>query len=86
MALGIKKQLQEQACVMLFDAAKGVEGQTKAATDYVSALFQNGVENVPAKDFEAAKALVETALGEALSTLTEILQAGLDLKAGKLPD
>lgn len=86
MALGIKKQLQDQACSLLFDAAEGVGEQMKAASRHVSVLFQNGVENVPDEDFEAAKALVETKLGEALSTLTEILQAGLDVKAGKLPD
>ena len=71
---------------MLFDAAKGVEQQTTAATQCVSSLFQNGVENIEAGDFEAARALVETKLSEALSTLSEILQAGEDLKAGKLPD
>lgn len=86
MALNLKKHLQDQACVMLFDAAEGVGEQMKAAARHVSELFQNGVENIPVEDIEAAKAIVETKLGEALSTLTEILQAGLDVKAGKLPD
>jgi hypothetical protein len=81
----LKKQLQQQAEKLLFDASKGVGADLTALGEAVSALFQNGIDNVPAEDFEAAKAKIEASLGEALDTFSAIIKAGADLKAGKLP-
>ena len=81
----LKKQLQLQAEKMLFDASKGVGAELEALGALVSMLFQNGIDNVPAEDFETAKAKIESSLGEALDTFSAIIKAGADLKAGKLP-
>jgi len=85
MALDLKKQLEAQAAQLLFDASKGTAAKVAAVGESIASMFQNGIENVPAADFAEAKALVEASLAEALDTFGEILQAGIDLKAGKLP-
>ena len=85
MPLDLKKQLEAQASQLLFDASKGTGAKISAVGESIAGLFQNGIENVSAEDFVEAKALVEASLAEALDTFGEILQAGIDLKAGKLP-
>lgn len=90
----LKAKLLEQARRELFDAAKETAAITAKLGDRVATLFQNpstppgdqvaGMAN-NVGDFAEAQAELETQLGAALETYTEIIRLGADLARGKLP-
>ena len=81
----LKKQMLKQMQEQLFNLAKSVGPDLTACSDHVAALLQNDLTGITDDDITKTQSRVETSLGEALNTLTEVLTLTASLKHGNLP-